>query len=473
MPNKPMATSQRMLAAIMVGVVAAVLGMAVSFLGASMTIVAAAAIGFIFVSVSCPILGVIVVTTMMPLHGLLISMLPSSPGLRYWKEIAVIALAVGSIMRGLWKRRLFPRHSRVGAMDWFVIAFAVYMCVRIAVDGITPMIPYSVSTYICFVALYFVTRNEARSMSHARMIAISLCVGATIVAIGAVVEAVTGISLVQSSVQEPLRFGVRRASFSIGSALVMGPYMMFSLGMTLWLYRTLPGANHRVSRAVLLACVGLQAITVFLSGTRAAWVQAFVALLTDVTLSIQTYKRWPSGSGFVLTVLTLALSALTIPNSGWYASLMYEDQALRMSRWRTSLSIVGSYPLAGIGPGKTLWATSSMRQSKFVTESYALQIVAETGLVGGLLFFGAYASAILGLLASLAVGRTRIRDARLFCITTCSMLIGYLPALVVGQSLNAPQMLTVFWAIMGLVSATLATLHNTGGWLAESGDKSQ
>jgi O-antigen ligase len=175
----------------------------------------------------------------------------------------------------------------------------------------------------------------------------------------------------------------------------------------------------------------------------------------------------------VLTVLTLALSALTIPNSGWYASLMYEDQALRMSRWRTSLSIVGSYPLAGIGPGKTLWATSSMRQSKFVTESYALQIVAETGLVGGLLFFGAYASAILGLLASLAVGRTRIRDARLFCITTCSMLIGYLPALVVGQSLNAPQMLTVFWAIMGLVSATLATLHNTGGWLAESGDKSQ
>jgi len=461
LPYEPMMSAEDFLIAIAGGTLVGLLATAISGMGTLVIVAPMTVVVVLLVSIANPLSVTRLLLIALPLHGFILSLLPENPSLRYWKEILVITVGVAVIGRRWMGRRSLSAGLRMSATDLFVVAYGVYMCFRIAVDGVSPITPYAISAYPLYMVLCFIVRNVAFDMRRSRSIVVAICVGAGMVALGAITEEILGVCLARGVTDTALRFGRRRASFSVGSALVMGPYMVIALGLTSWLYRTTPRKGDPKARILWLAFMIMEIATMVLSGTRAAWVQAFVSLIAYMTVYVEADKRYPSGMGLILASVMLVLSAVAFTNSTWYSRLGLEHQWERKSLWKTSLEIVGDFPIAGIGPGRTLWITSSLRNSRFVTESYLLQIVVETGLAGGALFLGVYTSAILGLLRSLFLRNGGMREANMLRVTLVSLLIGYVPALAVGQSLNAWVMLAVFWSIVGLGSTLMVSGHAT------------
>lgn len=383
---------------------------------------------------------------LLPLHGLIVYRWPE---LKYWKEALILTGSIGALAN--WFASLIGgRKVTIRALDWLILLYAVYMSLRIGMDGWSPVTMYAVGTYVLYVLIYPILRVSLAITSRLRSIVAISSAAASLVALGAVLETLFGIKLDSEGVPEATRFGLQRASFSVGSALALGPYMAFATTLTLWLYNWGFGRQRRRPRVILLACSALQFIALFLSGTRAAWLQL---LLTGICLFFMARR----GSFTWKQVLEFSLLSLVFVSAFAVAPLEFFQDILkrnvgRFQAWITAGQLLARHLLTGIGPGATLWITVPLRDSTFVTESYILQIVLETGIFGGLLFLAVYFGAILLAIQIMDKSSVRNRWSASLCAVVVSNIIGYFPSLLIAQSLNAWVLQAYFWTHIAIIS---------------------
>jgi putative inorganic carbon (HCO3(-)) transporter len=204
-----------------------------------------------------------------------------------------------------------------------------------------------------------------------------------------------------------LHFGRARGPFVEAVADGLSLYMCAvaaAIGITVW--------RKRWIRVVCVAVIGLAALGVLFTLTRAVWIGAIAGTLVAM-LVVPRARRWVLPVVLVGVVATMAVFLL-VPGLESKASSRIDDQSPVWARYNTNsaaLRMVEARPLFGFGwQTFPLVGTDYMRQAEryplagsagLEVHNVFLSHAAELGLVGGLL----WAAALLGAIGGAIVRR--------------------------------------------------------------------
>jgi O-antigen ligase len=152
---------------------------------------------------------------------------------------------------------------------------------------------------------------------------------------------------------------------------------------------------------LVLAYLPIAASAVVLSGSRAG------AITTAVAVGIVVARvRRRSGTALVAAVALLLAGVFvtwrTVPRDLWTRMYTIREQVAqgdmngRTAIWRAGLDVFARNPVVGVGQGGFKKAVSGALHAEVTAHSTLLPVAAELGLVGLVLFLGAFASALLG-----------------------------------------------------------------------------
>jgi hypothetical protein len=213
--------------------------------------------------------------------------------------------------------------------------------------------------------------------------------------------------------------------------------------------------NATLERMLWAAGVAAAGIGLWLATSRSAtW---SVILVVPVTIGSLLLRRWsPRRRAFAVAALAIVLVAA----GAMRARLLERDPTYRGAGMRTefaeaSLRMIAERPAFGAGIGR-YYATSRLFLPPSLAwvygfenaHNYFLQITAETGIIGGMLF-GAFVG---GLVWRTATGvRAAPADYRL--IGCAAGLTAFLVTCLTGHPLLVPEVAIPFWIVAGLACA--------------------
>jgi hypothetical protein len=199
---------------------------------------------------------------------------------------------------------------------------------------------------------------------------------------------------------------------------------------------------------VALAYVPLAGSAIALSGSRAGTLTAAFA-----TAIVVPWLARRSRALLVATLLTAAISlavvATQIPSDSWIRIFTIGDELThgslgdRTPLWLMALRVFGEHPLAGVGAGGFRYSAEGTVGFLTVAHNTPLEVAADFGAVGLLLFFGAVALVFRG-------ARRASRDRR--ALATALVL-----AWVVGSASLSWASYKQTWFVL-LVGAAIAAL---------------
>ena len=170
-----------------------------------------------------------------------------------------------------------------------------------------------------------------------------------------------------------------------------------AIGIPMAAYLALAGGRRA---RVALAYVPLAWSAIMLSGSRAATVTAAVAIAA-LLLWLALRRRGGFALGLALVALGVALSWRFVPWETWARIFTLREQLAgggtvgdRHRIWRAALELFERDPLAGVGAGGFSSAVVPVLGTRVEAHSTLLTVAVELGVVGVVLYGGAFAAAL-------------------------------------------------------------------------------
>jgi hypothetical protein len=152
---------------------------------------------------------------------------------------------------------------------------------------------------------------------------------------------------------------------------------------------------------IVLAYVPLAGSAIALSGSRAGTLTAAFAVMI-VLPWLARRSRGMLVATLLAAAISLAVVATQIPSDSWIRIFTIGDELThgslgdRTPLWLIALRVFGEHPLAGVGAGGFRYAAEGVVGFLTVAHNTPLEVAADFGAVGLVLFFGAVALAFRG-----------------------------------------------------------------------------
>lgn len=238
-----------------------------------------------------------------------------------------------------------------------------------------------------------------------------------------------------------------------------GSYFVMALLVAVGLAVLMPARRVRWG-----ACAALVAAALWLTGSRAAYVSGVLGLAAAVLATRVRGARHglvvAGAIGFVAVALVAMIAALAPERGNQQSALISMDVRLGMAQ--VGARMIASRPLFGVGLGGFTQRAGDYSPpellAKFPVASREnahnnfIQVAAELGLVGGVLFTALVAAALF------AAAR-RSRDNAFLLLVTAGLL-SFVVSWLGGHPLLVPEPAYVFWIFLGAAAgAALSPVH--------------
>jgi O-antigen ligase len=194
--------------------------------------------------------------------------------------------------------------------------------------------------------------------------------------------------------------GFRRVASTLPDPNALGSFLALAL---LWAAGTRRESRGK-RRDLYLVLFGLLLFALFLSGSRIAWLAVGLLGAGEAWRRRAARESSPAGRRAILVALLVAAIAFSIPAVQSRLVLTFSSSSVsdlllgRTGFFRAGGRMIAAHPWAGVGEGRFYRDLNAYRDPDFWirhenAHDYFLQVFAETGLPGGLLFLSAVALA--------------------------------------------------------------------------------
>lgn len=417
------------LIAVAVGLIAAINGGLLSL--------AVAASVCILLLVSHPVLIILLVLALLPLHGLFVHLGISGP-LIYWKESLILLGCIIILYRS-------TKH-KVRRIEYPILIYVVYIIFRTIISGDVSISIQALPVYVFYILMYVMVINLVKRINNIKMSFALLLASMALVALGGVFQSLFQPDFFKSSI-EAQRFGVTRASFSVDSSIVFGSLM--AVGATITISILAFSKINFKKKLFFETLLALFSSGLLLSFTRAAWLQLAGAIIMITIISIVKQRGFSIKRFKFLSILVIIGMLIVTYKYGALASdFLSTSISERSDVWRNSFRLLQSQPFWGIGIGQTLWSTRDIRGNDVVTESFLLQILTETGIIG----LSLYVHILYSLFHRTIKEIPAVKDELLWAYASAmATLLGFICNMAVAQAMNAWVIQMIFWFMVGVL----------------------
>jgi O-antigen ligase len=238
-------------------------------------------------------------------------------------------------------------------------------------------------------------------------------------------------------------------------------YLLLAIGVLGALFFTERG-RPRVTAAVLgVLTVG----ALLLTYTRGSWLALAIAVVIFVTVVDVRYLFVVAMAGAVSVLVVPGVAARLTQSSANAGSADF-----RLGLWKVAGAAMGNRPLFGYAPGDFLTAYREIVIARpelfqgylgFGAHNAYFALAAETGVLGGILFF--VATALHATRGVFVATRKGIGDAERYTALALScVLIGFIANTFTSNTFQHPQSGLFFWILSGIVAAVGAGTWNAG-----------
>ena len=347
---------------------------------------------------------------------------------------------------------------------WFLfLVLIIFAAIRGSLTTYEALYFYNYITFGAFI-MFWLGAVIARNMTSVRRFLRMLTGFGTLIAIHAIIQAVTGTFLFWSSLNDYnnasnqnfiLAFGYN--AVRIGSFLLnpdwSGPFFAFMLLITLGL---LVESTSVAAKLLYLTEVSFMVVALLYTYTYGAFIGVGVGIIVLVILIGRMGYR-------VMLCITLLIFAVVMvvffPVQLQLSQLRAPDSLIRFAAWQTALRVIGAFPLTGIGLGQNNYfmrAEPFRVPGQFVPLGHPLNSYLEFAAEGGIPVLLTFV-ALLGFALWLALLNWSRADAR-----TRALLAGCIAA-VISLSVDSmtnniwtvPPLATLGWLVLGVISSPL------------------
>jgi O-antigen ligase len=291
-------------------------------------------------------------------------------------------------------------------------------------------------------------------------------VGTAILSVGAALQQWSAGSRSLLSVLQVERIAVHVTKVNTAaSSFVL--FLPILIGLAAWSAQSSrrPSSFRALRWSMAAAGAGLLLTALWLTGTRTAMMAgATVAAGASVYAATRGRLKHTSWLSVVSIVAACGVVAAVLgfglylkAKGSTYTSPLDVALDMRVSIWRTALRMLAAHPLFGTGIGQFSYKVAAfepekalvayLRGSRFDAHNQFLQVAAELGLVGGVLFIGMFP-------AILRRAWTAFRTSRDAALGgAIAGVVAFLITCLAGQPLLYEAVAVPFWMVLGVVLA--------------------
>lgn len=359
--------------------------------------------------------------------------------------ISVFFLVMGTWQRGCWQ-------AEVSGFDLLVLGFFVWSAVGVGLSDVSSSELW-IQTVFFPILYYFLFSRQNMGEGQRKKFLQMFWLGAAFVGVLCFWELYSGAAAVQEEWVDTERFPILhfRMSGPLENPNLLAGY--FSIVIAFWCGYRVFRARSRDSIAGAAGLV-LFGICLLLTYSRGAWLSIFTIL---VGLGIWSKKRKYLFGGLFLLLLLVFLGEASILEriQSVFQPLAESSSAMRLAIWHSTLYMIWDHPVFGIGwgafPAVYPIYDYFMGEGQIVlyhAHNLYLQIAAETGLVGFLLWISVVGAVLIQLLA-----RIRKKDS-LATGVACAIVVILLGGLTDDWLFN-PKIACLFWFLIGIGQAKM------------------
>jgi len=236
------------------------------------------------------------------------------------------------------------------------------------------------------------------------------------------------------------------------------------IGLERWSRRSDRGPSSLWgARSVAMAAgIGLLLTALWMTGTRAAMAAAAAVAVGAFALAVMRRRvRWTSWRSSVVILVTVTF-VLVLFGLRYYARTtaieagtgIDESFHLRLLMWRAALSICAEFPVFGAGIGQFPFQASAFNRDeilsripRFNAHNQFLEVTAELGVIGGVLFVGMFAAILWRAWKAFRTSRDPALGGAI------AGVVAFLITCLAGQPLLYNVVAFPFWMVLGVLVA--------------------
>lgn len=238
-------------------------------------------------------------------------------------------------------------------------------------------------------------------------------------------------------------------------------------GLLLFLIPCLLAITFSISnfwiKVFLSICSSIAFSAMVLTYSRGGLLSLFLSILLFIALSINLFKKnWKYL--LLIVLLTISLIALIatpkefINTTGYISKETIKEtdgvnNKMRISLWKNTFKIIHDYPIVGIGPGNFKMRYHSYQDEPWLyaayTHNYFLQLAAETGLPGLIVFIVIFVSTMISVINKLKKHNNTGKDI-LFIGVLCGVF-GSILHTFVDIDWSRVTLYIIFWIFIGIL----------------------
>jgi O-antigen ligase len=291
-------------------------------------------------------------------------------------------------------------------------------------------------------------------------------VGTAILSVGMTlqVSSAKGHSLLSVYLADRIAVHVTKVNTAASSFVLFLPVL---IGLAAWSAQSSrrPSSFRALRWSMAAAGAGLLLTALWLTGSRTALIAGMVVA---VGASVHTVmRRQVEHTTWRLVVAVVAVCGVVVAllGVGFYvrtaaleaASATHRSLPVRLLMWRAALTTVTARPLFGVGIGQFQYQVAAVVPdvalptyvgvSRFDAHNEFLQVAAELGLIGGVLFAGMFAATLWRAWTAFRTSRDVVLGGAI------AGVVAFLLTCLAGQPLLYEVVAFPFWMVLGVVLA--------------------
>ncbi|MBE6631597.1 MAG: hypothetical protein E7623_02725 [Ruminococcaceae bacterium] len=367
---------------------------------------------------------------------------------------ACVAMSfVSKLIRG---KRTIKLHS----IDILVLLFMLV----IALGGIVSVSRgdsiKSAMVFVCFMLGYFLTVNLIKTEEWVKRCVLAVSTGAVVVSLVGIYENFFGTALSIWHDEEMFEGISGRVVSTFENPNVLGEYLVMCVPFLFTAFICTKSKNARLGAFVCSLVCGACLIYTW---SRGAWLGFAFALIIYLLIWSKKAMLFMCFGVFALPLIPLVLPDSIAQRIGSIGNLTDTSTAYRVNIWKGTVNMISELWVGGIGIGTsafsriyTQYSLSGIERAPHAHNLY-LQIIAETGIVGILIFLGLiviFAQSCLSFYTKDCINgdapdkRAKMVSAAAFCGIAAVLLQGMTDYIWYNY-----RVFFMFWLIMGLAIA--------------------
>lgn len=347
-------------------------------------------------------------------------------------------------------------------VDGAVLVFSVYLLARNIAES-----PGSVTKHVIYgLAVYYLTAVLTRDKRDQRWVFLTVSVLLLVTAFYGLFEFAVQKNLLFNyesghiSFGEPLDATHRVGSF-LAHPVVYGAFLVQALPFAIFLW--IRGWSKPMA-ALGFATSILGTICLFLTQSKGSWIAAFVVGFIATAYFVRTRGKKSIAAALIVLLVTALAVGIIFSHSSLDEITRFDTSVdVRARTWEAAIDGIQENPLFGVGFKQgnrevtdqvPLWWRELTGFISPPTDNYYLNILLETGLVGGSIWFLMMALIITG-------GYRLVRqnlNSRYMLVASYLSIIGLMVNMVTFDAMLIPANRMVFWVAAGILRAQYGLL---------------